>query len=212
MIDFPGSGATTPDRDVRPAIPLNHQETYEQKESDRQDLSGKSKSHRRRTGTGRLGCTGDVLDVKMAGTETVAASMPYNPTKPNEYGELATRGPEEGAHVDLPDPIVGASTVTESNGSDKVGSGVPTPGHNPTVAPLDRVRVDSTGRILTTNQGVPVARQPELAEGRACAGRRCSRTSSSARRSPTSITSASPSASCTPAARRRMASSSATSR
>ena len=100
---------------------------------------------------------GDVLDVKMAGTEALAASLPYNPTKASEYGELAARGPEEGAHVDPPDPIVGASTVTESNSSDKVGTGVPTPGTNPTVGPLDRVRVDSTGRILTTNQGVPIA-------------------------------------------------------
>ena len=56
-----------------------------------------------------------------------------------------------------PDPIVGASTVTESNSSDKVGSGGPPRATNPTVAPLDRVRVDSTGRVLTTNQGVPVA-------------------------------------------------------
>jgi len=108
----------------------------------------------------------DVLDVKMAGTETVAASMPYNPTKPNEYGTLAERGPEEGAHAVPPDPIVGASTVTESNSSAKVGTGVPTPGENPTVAPLDRVRVDSTGRILTTNQGVPVAdNQNSLKQG-----------------------------------------------
>src|SRR4051794_5019426 len=72
----------------------------------------------------------DVLDVKMAGTQALAQSMPYNPTKPGEYGTLAARGPEEGAHVQPPDPIVGASTVTESNSSDKVGSGVATPGDN----------------------------------------------------------------------------------
>ena len=43
------------------------------------------------------------------------------------------------------------------NGSDKVGSGGPNIGQNPTVGPLDRVRVDSTDRALTTNQGVPIA-------------------------------------------------------
>jgi len=37
------------------------------------------------------------------------------------------------------------------------GSGGPNIGQNPTVGPMDRVRVDSTGRVLTTNQGVPVA-------------------------------------------------------
>ncbi|MEO7271327.1 MAG: catalase [Vicinamibacterales bacterium] len=99
----------------------------------------------------------DVLDVKMAGTQAVAASLPYNAIKANEYGDLATQGPEEGPHVDLPDPIVGASTVTESTSNGKVGTGVPSPGDNPTVRPLDRVRVDSSGRVLTTNQGVPVA-------------------------------------------------------
>ena len=55
------------------------------------------------------------------------------------------------------DPIAGASTVSELNGSDKVGSGGPNIGQNPTVGPLDRVRVDSTDRALTTNQGVPIA-------------------------------------------------------
>jgi hypothetical protein len=51
---------------------------------------------------------------------------------------------------------VTASTVTEMNGSDTVGSGAPRLGNNKTIAPLDRVRVDSTDRPLTTNQGVLV--------------------------------------------------------
>jgi hypothetical protein len=54
-------------------------------------------------------------------------------------------------------PALGASTVTEANGSDKVGSGGPPIGKNKTIGPLDRVRVDSSGQPLTTNQGVPVA-------------------------------------------------------
>ena len=52
--------------------------------------------------------------------------------------------------------IVGASTVSEVNGSEKAGSGGPNVGQNPTASSLDRVRVDSTGRPLTTNQGVPI--------------------------------------------------------
>ena len=55
------------------------------------------------------------------------------------------------------DPIVGSSTVQEDASSPKVGSGKPELGVNRTIAPLDRVRVDPTGRHLTTNQGVPVA-------------------------------------------------------
>jgi catalase len=94
---------------------------------------------------------------KMAATDELAASMPFNPTKAQEYDPDAALAPEPGGFVKPDDPIVGASTVTESNGSDKVGSGGPPIGFNPTVGPLDRVRVDSTARPITTNQGVPIA-------------------------------------------------------
>ena len=47
--------------------------------------------------------------------------------------------------------------MSESNGSEKTGSGAPNIGHNPTVGALDRVRIDSTNQPLTTNQGVAIA-------------------------------------------------------
>jgi catalase len=99
---------------------------------------------------------GDILAEKAAGTQDVASAFPFNPNKAAEYDPDAALAPPEGASVKSADPIVGASTVTERNGSDKVGSGGPNIGQNPTVGPLDRVRVDSTDRVLTTNQGVPV--------------------------------------------------------
>jgi catalase len=86
----------------------------------------------------------------------VSASFTFNPNKAAEYDPDAALAPPKGASVKPLDPIAGASTVSEVNGSDKVGSGGPTIGRNPTVGPLDRVRVDSTGRQLTTNQGVPI--------------------------------------------------------
>ncbi|MYM91991.1 catalase, partial [Rugamonas sp. FT82W] len=49
------------------------------------------------------------------------------------------------------------STAGETTPSAKTGAGVPPQGVNPANAPLDRVRVDSGGQRLTTNQGVPVA-------------------------------------------------------
>ena len=101
--------------------------------------------------------TGDIVAEKAAGTQDVASAFPFNPTKAAEYDPDAVLAPPEGASVKPADPIVGASTVTEGNGSDKVGGGGPNIGQNPTVGPLDRVRVDSTDRALTTNQGVPVA-------------------------------------------------------
>jgi catalase len=99
----------------------------------------------------------DVQTAKLAATQTLSAAMPYNVTKPLEYDPGAAVSPEPGVHVKPADPIAGASTVTEMNGSEKVGSGGPPMGVNKTIAPLDRVRVDSSNQRLTTNLGVPVA-------------------------------------------------------
>jgi catalase len=99
--------------------------------------------------------TGDALAEKMAQTQQVAASMPANTAKPGEYAKRKTIPvPPEGDHVAI-EPIVGASTLTELNVNDKAGAPAAI-GENPTVDPLDRVRVDSTAQALTTNQGVLV--------------------------------------------------------
>ena len=100
---------------------------------------------------------GDIVAEKAAGTQDVASAFPFNPNKAAEFDPDAALAPREGASAKPADPIVGASTVTERNGSDKVGSGGPNIGRNPSAGPLDRVRVDSTDRALTTNQGVPIA-------------------------------------------------------
>ena len=100
--------------------------------------------------------TDDHLAAKVKGTQELAATFPYNANKPLEYDPKAALRPRPGASAKPADPIVGASTVTETNASEKVGGGVPPIGTNETIAPLDRVRVDSTGRPLTTNLGVPV--------------------------------------------------------
>jgi catalase len=98
----------------------------------------------------------DELSAKSAGTQALAAAFPFNQNKPLEFDPQAAVNPEPGQWAKPDDPIVGASTVSEINGSDKVGSGGPPIGENKTIAPLDRVRVDSTARQLTTNQGVPI--------------------------------------------------------
>ena len=111
------------------------------------------------SGPARPGASGagDVLAEKAAGTQDMASAFAFNENKAAEYDPEAALAPPEGASVKPADPIVGASTVTEATGSEKVGSGEPNIGENQTVGPLDRVRVDSTGRPLTTNHGVPVA-------------------------------------------------------
>ena len=100
---------------------------------------------------------GDIAAEKAAGTQQTAAAMPFNRIKRAEYDPSAALTPPKGPSIRPADPIVGASTVSEMNGSEKTGSGGPNLGHNPTTGPLDRVRVDSTDRALTTNQGVPIA-------------------------------------------------------
>jgi catalase len=96
----------------------------------------------------------DASTAKIAGTEAVAAAFPFNAAKPSEFGEGP---PAVGACVEPPHPMVGGSTLTEKNASPKIGKGNPQISFNPGNGPLDRVRVDSSGQVLTTNQGVPVA-------------------------------------------------------
>ena len=99
----------------------------------------------------------DPLAEKMAAGADVSASFTFNPNKAAEYDPEAALNPPSGAFVTPRDPLAGASTVSETNGNEKAGSGGPPIGQNPAAGPLDRVRVDSTKRALTTNQGVPVA-------------------------------------------------------
>ncbi|MFA9217826.1 MAG: catalase [Sphingomonadaceae bacterium] len=96
-----------------------------------------------------------LLQKAVAGQQ-LAAEMPFNPNKPGEYGAASGR-PQPGAAHQPSTPAATASTSTETIGSAKLGAGVAPLGANPTVGPLDRVRVDASGQRLTTNQGVPVA-------------------------------------------------------
>jgi catalase len=98
----------------------------------------------------------DRVAAKAAGQQATAAAFPFNAAKPTEFGDAARR-PAQGQSVEPPQPLVSSSTLTEVNASEKVGKGNPPAGLNPTNASLDRVRVDSGGRALTTNQGVAVA-------------------------------------------------------
>jgi catalase len=93
---------------------------------------------------------------KVVSDEQLAAAMPFNPTKPLEYGDAALT-PHKGATHTPSTPLATASTTTENISSRKVGDGTPDIGNNPLNGPLDRVRVDDSGRPLTTNQGVKVS-------------------------------------------------------
>jgi catalase len=99
--------------------------------------------------------TDDPAVRKARETENLAGSFSYNPNKANEYGEAA-RTPKPGATMEPADREVTASTLTETITSPKTGTQAQ-PGFNPGNDPLDRVRVDSGGRVMTTNFGQPIA-------------------------------------------------------
>jgi len=105
---------------------------------------------------GAADATSAGLIKKISAGFKLAEEIPFNSDKPFEYGETA-RAPEEGETRQAKSPTATASTVMENATSTKVGQGKPVLGENPTVASLDRVRVDATGQRLTTNQGVPIA-------------------------------------------------------
>ena len=106
-----------------------------------------------------LGVSNPVADRlldKIPAEQVLSAERPHNATKASEYGDAA-RTPTEGETYKPSTHAATGSTASEIIANDKVGDGNPPKGENPTVDPLDRVRVDPAERVLTTNQGVPVA-------------------------------------------------------
>ena len=93
---------------------------------------------------------------KMLQTEKLSAGMPFNANKPHEHGFKNGVSPQAGATVAPASRLPTGSTLSEENGTAKTGSVAPE-GVNASIESLDRVRVDSTGQVLTTNQGVAIA-------------------------------------------------------
>ena len=136
-------------RPVVSRIKTKHAASEEAKTSARSTASGPARSDARVTDADRA-------VAKMAGTQTVAAAFPFNAAKPSEFG-AKSKGAAVGQSVAPSDPAVSSSTLSERNPSKKVGGGKPVAGFNAATGSLDRVRVDSGGQALTTNQGVPIA-------------------------------------------------------
>ncbi|HET7203633.1 MAG TPA: catalase [Steroidobacteraceae bacterium] len=86
----------------------------------------------------------------------LADKFQHNENKKSEYGEPAASGPPRGNTAEPGSRLATASTLSETNSSAKLGRDMPV-GENLTARPLTCMRADSSGRMLTTNQGVPVA-------------------------------------------------------
>jgi len=98
----------------------------------------------------------DELEQQALEAQATAAAFPFNRDKAAEHGRDHALTPPEGTHVEPPSPRVTGSTLSEASTSTKTG-GVAPAGASPGSDPLDRVRTNADGQVLTTNQGVPVA-------------------------------------------------------
>ncbi|MDC8773060.1 catalase [Roseateles albus] len=98
----------------------------------------------------------DPMAHQLAQTQALVAAMPFNPNKAAEHGFDLGLMPPAGATAKPASRLAGASTLSEAMSSAKLGSVAPE-GGNAATGSLDRVRVDSSGQALTTNQGVAVA-------------------------------------------------------
>lgn len=97
----------------------------------------------------------DALARHALDVNAMAQAMPHNVNKASEHGHANAVSPPEGVTVEAPSRASTGSTLTEANASAKTGTGAPL-GGNATIDSLDRVRVDASDRVMTTNQGVPV--------------------------------------------------------
>ena len=97
-----------------------------------------------------------VATEKLRQTNAMVAAAPFNVNKAGEHGFDNGTRPKVGATVEAESRLPGGSTLSEDSGTAKTGSVAPA-GVNSTIEPLDRVRVDSSGRVLTTNQGVAIS-------------------------------------------------------
>jgi len=98
----------------------------------------------------------DPLTLQAQATNRLVATMPENLNTPLEFGHENAHAPQPGATSAADDRSVTASTISETNSSAKTGASA-APGHSALDGTISSVRVDSGGRMMTTNQGVPVA-------------------------------------------------------
>ena len=87
--------------------------------------------------------------------DALVGAVPHNANKELEYGHANAVKPLQGATVNPGDKALTASTGSEHSISAKTGEPASV-GRNATIAPLQRVRADGGGQVLTTNQGVAV--------------------------------------------------------
>jgi catalase len=93
---------------------------------------------------------------KMDATQALAAAFPFNRSKAQEFAAEARKA-RPGATATPGDAAAAASTLREGTTRSGKAGRPATGGLNAGNAPLETVRVDSGGQVLTTNFGQPIA-------------------------------------------------------
>jgi catalase len=106
------------------------------------------------SGPSHPGAANTDLAEHAAEQQSFAEAMPFNANKASEYAPAAPTRPPQGAHEESSSPTAAASTLSESNVSEKSGAAATEP--QTLDGSLEAQRVNSSGQPLTTNQGVPV--------------------------------------------------------
>ncbi len=89
-------------------------------------------------------------------TQALVAAMPHNTNKALEAGRENALSPPVGLTAEPSSSTVSGSTLSEVNATAKTGAAA-APGDQNNDGQLARNRVDGSGKVLTTNQGVPIA-------------------------------------------------------
>ena len=111
-----------------------------------------------RGATGRSSASTDPAVAQATGVQALVAAMPHNPNKAFDSGRDSATNPPRGVTAEAApaNTNISASTLSEFNVTAKTGDPAP-PGGHATDGRLAQARVDGSGQVLTTNQGVAIA-------------------------------------------------------
>ena len=109
-----------------------------------------------RSTAGKSQATSDAAMEQATATQALVAAMPHNANKARDFGRDNAVNPPLGLTAEPASDTVSASTLSEANVSAKTGE-PGAPGFHAIDGRLAQARVDGSGHVLTTNQGVPVA-------------------------------------------------------
>ena len=105
---------------------------------------------------GKASANTDPVAAQAQDTQALVAAMPHNTHKALDFGREHALHPPAGLTAQPASDAVSASTLSETNANAKTGEPV-APGGHAIDGRVAQARVDGSGQVLTTNQGVAIA-------------------------------------------------------